>query len=73
VEAARDGAPGTEILPVEHEDHERTDHRDRDQPAAEEGQRSAPAGGHAEQDDHGHYRDRAREGDRQPERRNFGD
>jgi len=65
--------PGAEVLAVKDEDGDCADRRDCDQPPTDEGKRPAPAGRHAEQNDHGHHRDRARERDGQPESRDFGD
>jgi hypothetical protein len=58
---------------VEHEKRDRSDRHNCDQPPADERDRPSPTGRHAQQNDHGHHRDRTRERDGQPERRNFGD
>ena len=71
--SGRRGILGAEVLAMQNEEREPTEHGDREQPTSDEGKCSPPAGGHRQQDDHSHHRDRTRERYRQPKRRDFGD
>jgi hypothetical protein len=58
---------------MENGNRKHSDNCNRDQPPDNEGNCSPPAIRHAEQKDHGHYGNRARKRDRQPERGDLND